>query len=241
MHHLKKIVFFVLFFSAALSVKGQDIQQYIDEEYKVENVFGISKTTNGGLISGLYFRHSNFLGGNNLSNWGIEMVNIKHPREARETTFTGSSFVFGKSNYFVSIRPTYGRERILFKKAPQQGARITGLFAVGPAIGLEIPYFLEFSQNTREQYDPNNSQHARPFIVGSTGPFRGIGQTKFVFGAHAKASLTFETNSTKRRVFGIELGFTLDVYTREIEIMPLADNRSVYSAAFLAIYFGRRS
>lgn len=241
MRNLIKVLFLLLAFALSLPAHSQQIRQYIDEDYEVENVFGITKATNGGLISGFYFRHSNFLGDNNLSHWGIEIVNIKHPREAKETTFTGSSFVFGKSNYLVSIRPTYGRERILFKKAPQQGARITGSVAVGPAIGMEIPYYIEISQSQKEQYDPNNNQHARPFIVGNAGPFRGLGESKFVLGVHAKASLTFETNSTKKRVFGIEVGFTVDAYTREINIMPLADNRSVFTAAFMAIYFGRRN
>lgn len=232
------ILLFALVISSA--AKGQQIQQFIDEDYEVENVFGIIKATNGGLISGGYFRHSNLLNDNNLSHWAIELVNIKHPRETRQTTFTGSSYVYGKSNYFLSLRPTYGRERILFKKAPQQGARVSALVAVGPSIGMEIPYYIEVSSRQKVQYDPNNSQHAIPFIVGNGGPFRGIGQTKFVLGAHAKASLTFETNSTKLRVFGFEAGFTVDIYTRDIEILPLAKNRSVITAAFMSIYFGKR-
>ncbi len=240
MRNLKKIFILLIVLSISSTAYSQQIPQFIDEEYDVENVFGIVKATNGGLISGAFFRHSTFLGDNNLSHWGVEIVNIKHPREARRTTFTGSSYVFGKSNYLVSIRPVYGRERILFKKAPQQGARVSALFAAGPALGLEIPYFIEISQNQKEQYDPNNSNHAVPFIVASASPFRGLGQSKIVLGAHAKAAITFETNSTKRRVFGFEAGFTLDVYAREIEIIPLADNRSVYTAAFIAIYFGRR-
>ncbi len=214
--------------------------QETDGEYEVENVFGISKASNGGLISGFYFRHSKVLGEGNLMNYGIEVVNIKHGRETKETTITGSSFVFGKSNYLLAIRPTYGREKVLFKKAPQQGARITALVAVGPSFGVEVPYFIELNGNRKEQYDPGNPNHARNFIIGAAGPFRGIGQSNFVLGAHAKASLTFETNSTKKRVFGVELGFSLDVYSREIEILPVSNNQSTFAAAFIAIYFGRR-
>lgn len=222
------------------SFAQNDKGEPIEEQYLVENVFGVVKATNGGLISGLYFRHSKKLSDRALSNIGIELLNIKHPREAKETTFTGSSFIFGKSNYFVALRPTYGRERILFKKAPQQGARVTGILAAGPTFGLEIPYYVELGNNNKEQYDPFNPQHARPFIGGSAGPFRGLSEAKIVMGLHAKASLTFETNSTKQRVFGFEVGFTLDVYTREIEILPLVENYSAFPAAFLAIYFGKR-
>ena len=232
------VLFLILIISSqALS---QQIQQYIDDDYVSEDVFGISKGTHGGIISGFYYRHSKPIGEGSLANYGIEIVNIKHPREARRTTFTGSTFVFGKSNFLIALRPTYGREKIIFKKAPQQGARITALAAVGPSFGIEAPYYVELGNGNREPYDPDNSAHASAFIQGASGPLRGLTQGTFVLGAHAKTSLTFETNSTKKRVFGIELGFTLDAYTREIEILALADNKSVFTAGFIAIYFGRR-
>lgn len=235
------VILLVCSFFGANEVLGQgNPSGEIDQEYLIENVYGIVKATNGGLISGIYYRRSKKLNDKTLSNIGIEIVNIKHPREAKETTFTGSSFIFGKSNYFVAIRPTYGRERIFFRKAPQQGARVTGIIAAGPTIGLEIPYYVDLGNNRREQYDPLNPGHARPFISGSAGPFRGIGDSNVVLGLHAKASLTFETNSTKQRVFGFEIGFTLDVYTREIEMLPLVENYSAFPAAFLSLYFGKR-
>lgn len=231
-----KSFFSVLLITSTFSAFAQSNE----EDYTVENVFGINKGTNGGIISGIYFRQSKFLSEGNLVNYGIEVVNIKHARETKETTITGSSFVFGKSNYFLAIRPTYGREKILFKKAPQQGARITAMVAAGPSIGLEVPYFLELNGSRKEQYDPSDPSHARNFIIGTAGPFRGLGKTQFVLGVHAKASLTFETNAAKKKVFGVEVGMSLDVYTRKINILPESDNSGSFGAAFLAVYFGRR-
>ena len=97
---------------------------YQEEDYSRESVFGIFKTTQGGLISGVYYRSSKVLNANRgqWAHWAIEIANVKHPKETRQTSFSGNSFIFGKSNYLVSIRPTYGREKILFKKAPQQGS-----------------------------------------------------------------------------------------------------------------------
>jgi hypothetical protein len=241
MRKLQKAFFLFILVAAAFAAQAQNSSsQSSEEQYTMENVFGVVKATNGGLISGLYYRHSRKLNRFNLMNLGIEMVNIRHPREAKETTFTGSSFVFGKSNYLVAIRPTYGRERILFEKAPQQGARVTGILAIGPSIGMEIPYYVELGNGVKEQYNPLNPQHSRPFIGGNAGPFKGLGETKFVIGVHGKASLTFETNSTKQRVVGFEVGITIDSYVREIEIIPLVENYSTFTAAFLAIYFGKR-
>lgn len=237
---IHRLSFLILAICFSFQSIGQEIQQYIDDEYISEDVFGISKGTHGGIISGFYYRHSQVQANGSLINYGVEIVNIKHPREARRTTFTGSTFVFGKSNYLLSIRPTYGREKILFKKAPQQGARITAMAAAGPTFGLETPYFVELSNGRSEQYDPENPTHAVASIQGARSLLRGLTQSAIVLGAHAKTSLTFETNSTKKRVFGIEVGFTIDAYTREIEVLPEANNRSVYTAGFFAIYFGRR-
>ena len=40
--------------------------------------------------------------------------------------------IFGKSNYLYAIRLQYGRDIILFKKAPQQGVEIKLVTAIGP-------------------------------------------------------------------------------------------------------------
>lgn len=237
---IKSLICFSLITLSTIAMAQQRPQQEEEEEYKIENIFGVTKGTNGGIISGIFYRYSKMLNDNSLMNYGIEIVNIKHQRETKETTITGSSYVFGKANYFAAIRPTYGREKLLFKRAPEQGIRIAGIYAVGPTIGMEIPYFITLSDNTKVQYDPNNSDHASNRIFGSTGPFRGIGRTNFVLGGHAKASLTFETTSTKRRVFGFEIGATLDIYTRQIDILPVAGNNSVFTSAFAGVYFGRR-
>ncbi len=212
---------------------------FVDEEYQVENVFGVKNATNGGFISGIFFRHSRMLQKDNLMHLGIEIANTKHPRETKETTFTGSSFVFGKSNYLISIRPHYGREKIFFKKAPQQGVRISGMISAGPSIGLEAPYFVDLGR-TAEQYDPNNPNHTRNQILGNAGPFRGLFRSNVVLGGFAKVALTFETNSTKNKVFGIETGFMIETFTREIEIIPLATNQATFTSAYLAVYFGKR-
>lgn len=229
------LIFTLLFCTAHVVSAQQPVNP--DEEYTIENVFGIKNATNGGLISAVYFRHSRMLANDNLMHLGVELSNTKHPRETRETTFTGSNFIFGKTNYLISIRPTYGREKIFFKKAPQQGVRISGMVAIGPSIGLEAPYYIDLG-NRSEQYDP--SRHGRNEIVGNAGPFRGLFESQLVLGGFFKASMTFETNSTKNRVFGVEAGFQIESFTRDIEIIPVATNRNTFTAAFIALYFGKR-
>lgn len=209
-----------------------------EEDYKIENVFGFGIATNSGLLGSIFFRHSEVIQDKSFSHYGVEIANTRHNREYRQTSFNGSTFVIGKSNYLVSIRPYYGREKIFFQKAPQQGVRISGLISAGPTLGLESPYFVNLTNGNKEQYDPNI--HSVNNINGNSGPFKGLLKSNIVPGAHLKASLTFETTSTKSRVFGVQVGFNLEGFTRKIEIIPAADNRSVYSAAFFSVYFGKR-
>lgn len=236
MRLLYKSLIIITLIGSGFIASAQD-SAYADEEYTVESVFGLKNATNGGLVSAIYYRYSRMLNDNNLMHLSLEIANTKHPRESRSTTFTGSNFILGKSNYLVSIRPSYGREKIFFKKAPQQGVRISGLVAAGPSIGLEAPYFVDLG-NRSEQFDPD--VHRTNDIVGSSGPFRGLFQSQIVLGGFFKAALTFETNSTKNRVFGIEAGFNVEAFTRKIEIIPDATSKSVYSAAFIGVYFGKR-
>ncbi len=232
--------FIILIFLGSLTTVNAQESAYPDEQYERESIFGAFNSTNGGIISGVFYRTSRKIGKNSLAHYAINIVNTKHPRESREPTFSGNSFIFGKSNYLFSIRPQYGQEKILFKKAPQQGVRIAGLIAGGPSIGLETPYFIELQGGRREQYDPDNLDHNRNAIFGSASPFRGLFQSQLVLGFNLKAALTFETNSTKNRVFGFEAGFNLESFSRKIEILPKAENKGTFVSAFIAVYFGKR-
>jgi hypothetical protein len=236
---ITRVVFSLFIISLFHVVSGQE-SAYPDEQYNRESIFGAYNATNGGFISGLFFRSSKKINDNTLSHYGITLANTRHPRETKEVTFSGNSFVFGKSNYLISIRPQYGREKIFFKKAPQKGVRVAGLFSIGPTIGLEVPYYLDFQGGRSEQYNPDDLTHNRASIFGTSGVFKGLFESQVVFGINMKASLTYETNSSKNRVLGFEAGFILEIFTREIIILPRAENQSSFAGAFLAIYFGKR-
>src|SRR6188768_2928880 len=89
-------------------------------EYNSEFVWGINKNTSGGLIGGFVFKKSRKLEERMLETFGLEIMNVKHPQEIRLNTY-GNYFTYGKSNYLYALRFQYGRDLILFKKAPQQG------------------------------------------------------------------------------------------------------------------------
>ncbi|MEJ7643387.1 MAG: hypothetical protein WKF87_02220 [Chryseolinea sp.] len=232
----------VLFLSSSLSAQTQD-----SYEYGSEFTWGINKNTSGGLIGGLVFKKARKLKNDRvLETFGLEVINIKHPQEVRRNSVqTGNLFIYGKSNYLYALRLQYGRDFILFKKAPQQGVEIKGVFAVGPTIGLVAPYYVEYYPEgggggftVRAPYDPDVINV--DYIAGTGRLFEGLGESKITPGANFKAALNFELGTLKSQVTGFEAGILVDAYVKTIEMMPTTKNYSVFPTLFITLFYGSR-
>ena len=232
-------VFFFLFSLEAFSQR-EDVGNY---EYDKEYLFGINKNTNGGLIGGLVFKAGTRITDEHFSFWGLELSNVKNPKEARYNTVLGNSFIYGKSNYLYAIRPHYGREIVLFKKAPNQGVQVSALAAVGPTIGLIAPYYIEYALNrvetVTEQYDPEKHQSFYN-ILGTGRLLEGIGQSEVAIGATLKAGLMFEFGVFRSNATGLEVGYMLEGYNKEIPLIPTTENSQLFQSAYFTFFYGFR-
>ncbi len=213
-------------------------------EYQSEFTWGINKNTSSGLIGGLVFKKARKLNDRVLETYGLEVINVKHPQERRRVSDrTGNSWLFGKANYLYTFRLQYGRDVILFKKAPQQGVEVKGVLAAGPSLGIIAPYYVEYFMSNNERQTVTgqyNSSINTGQILGSGRIFEGIGQSDLAIGANLKAALNFELGTMKSSVTGFEAGFLLDAYTREIEMMPSTKNYAVYPTLFITLFYGSR-
>lgn len=241
MNKLKFILPVCLFFISLHSMaQRDDVGNY---EYDKEFMFGLNKNTNGGLIGGLVFKNGTRIDDSQFAFWAIELSNVKNQKETRTNTVLGNSYVFGKSNYLYAIRPHYGREVILFKKAPNQGVQVSALAGIGPTLGLIAPYFIEYAVNrvetVVEQYDPQVHQ-SRFNILGTGRLFQGIGQSELAVGAMVKAALHFEFGVFKSSATGLELGYMLDGYNKEIPLMPTTKNNQIFQSAYFTFFYGFR-
>ncbi len=213
--------------------------------------YGATTNTNSGVFGGLVFRHSrpvDIKKGKYINRYiALEAVNIQHPKERSLLQFSGSRLAVGKENYFFSIRPEYGRERYLFNKSGEQGIGLSSIFAFGPALGIEKPYYIRYrvDGNRNPEVVPYNADIHNDLskIVGSAGIFQGLFRNLgFVPGIHGKAAINIDMNTFGDNVTGFEVGFTIDVYSRSPQIMAeqFTANKQVYSAAFLTLYFGNK-
>lgn len=231
----------LLFLSISFSfAQREDAGNY---EYDREVLFGVNKNTNGGLIGGFVLKMGYRIDDTNFQFFGLDLMNVKNPKETRYNTVLGSSYIFGKSNYLYSIRPYYGREIVVFQKAPQQGVQVSLLGAIGPSIGIIAPYYIEYAisriQTVREQFDPEIHQ-SRFNILGSGRVFEGIGGSQIAFGGNAKAAVLFEFGVFKSNVTGLELGYQLEGFTKEIILMPTVENRQVFQSVYFTFFYGFR-
>ena len=216
-------------------------------DYNSEFIWGVNKNSSSGLIGGFVFKKSRRLNDYMFETYGLELINVRHPQEVRKTSLgSGNFFIYGKSNYLYAIRLQYGRDFVLFQKAPQQGVEIKAVFAAGPTIGVVAPYYIERSvdgsglQTVKEQYDPNNPDHVYGKILGNGGFFYGLGESKIQMGGNLKAALNFETGVLKSQVTGFEVGFLLDAYTKKVIMVPTAENYAIYPTIFLTLFYGSR-
>jgi hypothetical protein len=239
---MRRHQFFALLFCCActFTLNAQTQDSY---DYQSEFTWGINKNTYGGLIGGFMFKKARKLNDRVLETFGLEIMNVKHPQEQRQHSQVGNFFIFGKSNYLYALRFQYGRDFILFKKAPQQGVEIKAVFAAGPSIGVVAPYYVETGIDAaggisiRRQYDPSISWEQ---ISGPGRLFEGLGESTLKLGGNAKMALNFELGTIKSQVTGFEAGFLLDAYTSKIELVPTAKNYSVFPVLFFTLFYGGR-
>jgi hypothetical protein len=232
-----------IFFLTSLFYSPASAQQEDDEEYRSEIIYGLNFNTNGGIIGGAIFKYSQAISSNMYQTFGLEIVNVKHPKELRVSYYNTNTFIAGKTNYLFAVRPQYGRELVLFRKAPDEGVQINAIAAVGPTLGLIKPYYILYSYSNTdvrsEAYDPaRHTDLGR--IVGTGGMFEGFDELRMVPGIHLKAGLSFELSGFRNSVTGFEVGFLLEKYTTDIILIPQAANRSFYTSGYLNLFFGSK-
>lgn len=241
MHQVRKI--FVLFLVATFPMVGF-AQTQDSYEYQSEFTWGFNKNTSGGLIGGMVFKKARKLANPKvLETFGLELMNVKHPQEYRRPSQEGNSFIYGKANYLYAVRLQYGRDLVLFKKAPQQGVEIKAVFAAGPSIGVVAPYYVEYKPADGGNYTvrgPYTEDIQFSNIVGTGRLFEGLGDSNIVLGGNLKAAFNLELGTSKSQVTGFEAGFLLDAYSKPIELMVNTKNYSVFPTVFLTLFYGGR-
>ena len=221
-------------------------QSRSDESFENELSYGINFNSNGGLIGGVFLRSSYYKSDRLYQFWGVELVEVKHPKERQiYSVRSGETFIRGKQNYLFVVRPHYGGEYVLFKKAAESGVQVNAVGAAGPSFGLMVPYYVRYSVGNQGfddirtvRYDPNTLLLEN--IYGSSGVFTGLSETNVNMGVHFKAGVSFEYGRYHESITGIEVGFLVEHFFKRPVIIPEARNYNTFTSVYLNLYYGRR-
>ncbi|MGY2131060.1 hypothetical protein ACW9KT_02445 [Hymenobacter sp. HD11105] len=258
----------LLFLGIALLLLGtgsvaqaQDATPNDGPSYRKEFTYGINFNTRGGLIGGVNVRSTRVLSDKWSRFWSIEGVEVKHPKEQRVgNQFTGGTYVLNKSNYMFALRPSFGAQRVIFRKAPESGVQVNALLGGGPSIALMMPYQIYYDYTQRdgtgrpigiediraEQFDPN--RHAQATLLVDRAPlFSGANNVKPYAGAHLRGALSFEYGRYRDAVAGIETGFLFEYFPgrptilRATGISDTKLNETFFPSVYLTLYLGTRN
>lgn len=228
----------LLFFFSLTGVRAQFDEVIYDREF----TYGITTNTNV-FFAGFSFKYSWFLTKEVNHHIGFELSNLKHPKEERYTNLFGNTFIYNKQYFVFPLRANYGREFVLFRKTPYEGMQMSLNVAVGPTFALVKPYYVIYDRGDsqrQEPYDPAIHDDENRILDGG-GIFRGLDRGRFELGLHMKNSLAFEFGKFGNDVAGLELGFLVEGYNKNIEILPFAPNSPVFSTLFLTLFYGSRN
>ncbi len=240
--NMKKI--FVLFFLFIFSLQSFAQKRQSDQEYKRKVCIGLNFNTIGGILGGGFFRISRAISPRMYHTFGLDVLSIRHQKEQVATNFDGETFVPGKSNSVFFIRPQYGREIILFKRAADQGVQVNLLVNASPTIGVLIPYMIQYRYPTGqpkiEQYSPEKHP-SFDAIQRKASQVEFLGNSQFVFGASGKVSLAFEFGNFRNNALGFEVGMAVDAMSQKIIMMPLTTNDQVFVSGFINLFYSIRN
>jgi hypothetical protein len=248
----QRVSIFFLFAIVLCSTYSQETSVPVikEETFSREVTVAFNTNTHSGLIGGVSFRYSQEYSENQAFFLGLEIVNIAHEKERRaQSNATGNTYLPGKINYLFAIRTFFGNEKKLFGKYPEDGIRLSWMYAGGISIGVIKPYFIEYDYSDIagypdyriEAYDPNIHNEPRR-ILGSGGFFHGFNSSSVTMGIHARTSLNFEFGKGElmETVSGLEVGFNIEYYPQEVTIFDIETEQNVYTSLYLNIYIGQR-
>ncbi len=249
---LKNTCFLILFALLQLPAFAQSAESEGRIDYEKEFLAGVNFNTNGGLIGGFMLRYSRQLyeKKNQFHNFGFEVGIVKHPKEIRYASQqSGGTFIAYKKNHLVVLRPTYGREFVLFHKGNEDGVQLDFILNAGLSFGVLTPYFIQYQQGTETvlvPYDPVETPDIN-LVINSSGYTTGLGQSKIVPGIHLRTGFSFEYGHFSNKVTGLEVGFLFEAFTKKMVMMEAPasygssfHNNQFFSSIYLIIFYGGR-
>ncbi len=253
---IKKHITTWLFIAASLLGNAQSELFEDAIVYNRQLYGGVQLHSNGFGLTGTYGRNK---GAYKVWLYGLDIIFMKHEKETKSWNpfynTDARSYLYGKTNNFYIVRPTFGRKRILTEKIRKGGVQVGYNWQFGPSLGLTKPVYLEigypdppsYEYIQVEKFDAN--KHYIDNIYGRASGLKGLDELKLYPGGFFKIALNFEYANYKEGLKGIEAGLAVDAYANRIPIMSEevlalepdgAKNHQVFISLYINFFFGKK-
>ncbi len=158
----------------------------------------------------------------------------------------GGDYTYGKLNYVFMVSPTVGMQWNLF---PDGDRNLIDFFVsaqVGPAIAFLVPYKVEiftpvagrpqFGFPKVENYNPDI--HGYEDIIRKAKVFDGDLETTNQIGVSARLNMYLDFSKIPEYLSGVRLGLNADIFSDELPVMAISQNRKAYLTATVGLVFG---
>jgi hypothetical protein len=221
--------------------------------FEKQNIFGFKLYSDGW---GALYEKGKQKNVNKANLYSIEFGERKHPKEEKLFNITGGGggfifgqpLIYGKENNFYFLKMGAGQSFLLGGKGNKNGVAVTAVYGGGFSLGMLKPYFVDIQDQVSGQvlsvrWEGGDGKYDQNFLfnpLGSSGTFKGVGETRFKPGLYAKGGLRFDYGRYNEVVSAIEVGFNAEYYTAEMPILIANEGKKTFLNVFVALEFGRR-
>ena len=246
-----------LFFVSSFSAQTQDgIVTSKDVVYGEDGIDVLFSHTSGISIfahtqgAGVGFRYGFFQTAKASRSIGADFLYVKHAKEEKSYNPAyedGLPYVFGKVNSFMILRVYVESRRELTPKLRKGAVQVGRVFRYGGSLGLEKPVYLvigypeiPYEIFVTEKYDPN--EHFYYDIFGRSPWVNGLDEMNVVPGVNASYGLIFEYGNERAITRSVEVGATIDVFIRPVQIMAeqFVDSQFAFLNLYLKLGLGSK-
>lgn len=235
------IILILVFISKNIVAQGEIEER--ESMFINEKTLGLHISSNG---FGGDYRYQKRINAFKKRLYSVEMVLIKDPKEIKRTNpyaFYQKQFVFGKINSFYNLRAGIGVQKKMFSKMDKGGIEINYFYQIGPSLGILKPIYYEVYNFTTQLYsteifDPTII-HSEYDILGKASFFKGFNELSIAAGGFAKFGFNFEFSTNDKLVKYLEVGSTVDIFSRKIPIMATEKDNFMFYSLFVHYRFGK--
>ena len=252
------VVLFVgaLLFSFSFSAQTQDEVSTGKDAVYGEGVDVLFSHTSGVNVfahtqgAGVGFRYGYFLTAKTSRSLGCSLLYLRHEKEEKTNNpfyVEGLPYVTGKVNSFMIFRVYVESRREINPKLRKGAVQVERVFRYGASLGLEKPVYLvigypeiPYEILVDELYDP--IEHFYNDIYGRSSWVNGLDEMTIVPGVNASYGLTFEYGNERSFTRSVEVGATIDVFYRPVEIMSeqFVDSKFAFLNLYLKLGVGSK-